>query len=604
MKEKISTPKVLMVGPGRNVMGGISTVVNSYYELGLDKKIGLRYISSMEDGSKIKKLAIAFSSYIEFSRHIKECDIVHVHMAAQASFTRKSIFIKKAKKAGKKIIIHQHSADFDDFYFKQCDAKKRKQIKKIFAMADIIIVLSEEWAKFFGENICDLEKIVILYNGVIIPKYCKKDYTDTNVLFLGRLLYLLLLCQDAGLYRNNSTIIRNIIFFVCIIFLMIWKAKIKKKEIVYFSLVALIMVALRFYHHDAQFIDELMKVLEHLLVAYTIFKIDSNKCATRFVRIVTFFSMISLIAYAIANFVPEIYDLPIFTSYKVAWAGSDFIFKGVLFYVYRAFEPFRNNGIFTEPGVYQIVLSAAIFVLLFNGKSLDISKKKKVKYLTILCITMITTTSTTGYISLVALILLGAMQRKTVFPENRIARRILIVGVFIILIDYCVQGTDSFISVYLFDKLNSLTLDGSQITGQSMWTSSGNARMAVYYQMIKVITSKPLGCGFTNFYNLLNVLYGGNAAGARLLIYFAAMGVIPMLLILFPIFNIMWKNKTSVYQFIAYIFIFINTGIAQSKGIYAALAILPLIAVAEKMKSGTKGTPRREHRLMSGDLIQ
>ena len=50
--------------------------------------------------------------------------------------------------------------------------------------------------------------------------------------------------------------------------------------------------------------------------------------------------------------------------------------------------------------------------------------------------------------------------------------------------------------------------------------------------------------------------------------------------------------------------IFINTGIAQSKGIYAALAILPLIAVAEKMKSGTKGTPRREHRLMSGDLIQ
>ena len=59
MKEKISTPKVLMVGPGRNVMGGISTVVNSYYELGLDKKIGLRYISSMEDGSKIKKLAIS-----------------------------------------------------------------------------------------------------------------------------------------------------------------------------------------------------------------------------------------------------------------------------------------------------------------------------------------------------------------------------------------------------------------------------------------------------------------------------------------------------------------------------------------------------------------
>ena len=125
MKEKINIPKVLMVGPGRDVMGGISTVVNSYYELGLDKEVELRYVSSMEDGSKLKKLLVAFNSYMEFSRHIKEYDIVHVHMAAQASFTRKSIFIKKAKKAGKKIIIHQHSADFDDFYFRQSDAKKR-----------------------------------------------------------------------------------------------------------------------------------------------------------------------------------------------------------------------------------------------------------------------------------------------------------------------------------------------------------------------------------------------------------------------------------------------------------------------------------------------
>lgn len=90
-------------------MGGISTVVNSYYELGLDKKIGLRYISSMEDGSKIKKLAIAFSSYIEFSRHIKECDIVHVHMAAQAEFYKKKYFYKKSKESRKK---NNHSSAF------------------------------------------------------------------------------------------------------------------------------------------------------------------------------------------------------------------------------------------------------------------------------------------------------------------------------------------------------------------------------------------------------------------------------------------------------------------------------------------------------------
>ncbi len=42
-------PKVLMVGPGRDVMGGISTVVNSYYELGLDKQVDLK-IHSFHEG--------------------------------------------------------------------------------------------------------------------------------------------------------------------------------------------------------------------------------------------------------------------------------------------------------------------------------------------------------------------------------------------------------------------------------------------------------------------------------------------------------------------------------------------------------------------------
>lgn len=398
------------------------------------------------------------------------------------------------------------------------------------------------------------------------------------------LLYLLLLCQDAGLYRNNSNIIRNIIFVTSIAFIIIWKLKIEKREIIYLCVVIFIMVMLQFYHRDPQFIDEMQKVLEHLLVAYTAYKMDIDKCGTRFVKIVIFFSVISLICYGIANVAPEIYNLPIFTSYEVAWAGTSFTFKGIWLYVYRSFEPFRNNGIFTEPGVYQIVLSAAIFVLLFNSRSLFINKKKERKYLIILCITMLTTTSTTGYISLIVLIFLGAMQRKIIFPENHMIRRILIAGFVIVFVDYYIRGTDSILSLFLLDKLNAVTLEGSRITGQSMGASSGNARMAVYYQMLQVVTSRPLGYGFTNFYGLLNALYNGNAAGARLLIYFAAMGIVPMLLIILPIFNIMWKNKSSIYQFIAYIFIFINTGVAQSKGIYAALVILPLIALAESRK--------------------
>ena len=46
--------KVLMIGPDRSVHGGISGVVNNYYEAGLDRKIDLCYIGTMVEGSKFR----------------------------------------------------------------------------------------------------------------------------------------------------------------------------------------------------------------------------------------------------------------------------------------------------------------------------------------------------------------------------------------------------------------------------------------------------------------------------------------------------------------------------------------------------------------------
>lgn len=178
---------VLMIGPGRDVMGGISTVVNNYYSCGLDKKVQLLYLPTMEDGSKSKKMMVAVKAYIRFTDLVKKCDIVHVHMAAQASFDRKAFFIRKAHKAGKRIIIHQHAADFDKYFLEQVNEKKRSQIKQIFSLADKVIVLSEEWADFFSKYVCETDRIVIIHNGVIIPKFEKHDYKDHNVLMLGRL---------------------------------------------------------------------------------------------------------------------------------------------------------------------------------------------------------------------------------------------------------------------------------------------------------------------------------------------------------------------------------------------------------------------------------
>ena len=91
-----------MVGSGRHVMGGIATVVNNYYTGSLDKDVDLYYFPTMEDGNKVKKLAVAAKAYATFGGFLKKYNIVHIHMAAQASFDRKAMFIEKAHKAGKK----------------------------------------------------------------------------------------------------------------------------------------------------------------------------------------------------------------------------------------------------------------------------------------------------------------------------------------------------------------------------------------------------------------------------------------------------------------------------------------------------------------------
>ena len=174
-----------MIGAGRDVRGGVSSVVNSYYDAGLDKLCELTYLPTMEDGSKLKKLFVAVVARIRFERMIRKNDILHVHMSSDNSFYRKAVFIRKAHKEGKKIIIHMHGSTFDLFYKERCNDAQKQTVREIFAMADQVIALSEDWKEFLAEYICDEQKIVVIYNAVKIPEAYQKDYANRKMLFLG-----------------------------------------------------------------------------------------------------------------------------------------------------------------------------------------------------------------------------------------------------------------------------------------------------------------------------------------------------------------------------------------------------------------------------------
>ena len=190
MPEKI---KVLMIGPDQQMQGGVSTVVNNYYAAGIEQYVDVTYLSTISDGSKFAKLWWAVKSSASFSAAYKHYNLLHIHMAANASFIRKALLVKKAYKAGIPILIQEHGGDFNSFY-DRLDENERKTVKDIFSMADRVIALSEEWKEFFGNGICDPRKIVVMHNGVIVPEKGIEDYKSHNVLFLGRI------CKEKGIY--------------------------------------------------------------------------------------------------------------------------------------------------------------------------------------------------------------------------------------------------------------------------------------------------------------------------------------------------------------------------------------------------------------------
>lgn len=177
--------KVCMVVPEETVKGGIASVVNGYRQKGLGENITISYVESYRDGSKWQKLGKALKAYVLFRKEIRKNrpDIVHIHSSFGPSFYRKMPFIYMANKAGIPIVNHIHGAEFDVFYEKASD-KKRKRIQIVYNKCHMLIALSKEWEERLSQ-IVPAEKICIIENYCMIPKEPTRG--EEKILFLGEI---------------------------------------------------------------------------------------------------------------------------------------------------------------------------------------------------------------------------------------------------------------------------------------------------------------------------------------------------------------------------------------------------------------------------------
>ena len=210
---------IVMLGSGRGVKGGISSVVNNYFCSPLPKIYNLYYIPTHIDGNKFIKLNQFVKSFFIFIVRMLTCrvDIVHIHSASRASFYRKSVFILFSKLFRKNIILHIHGGEFGIFYHQESGRLKKWYIRKFMRLADVVIALSSKWKESLGDIMGGGEEIEIIPNPVALPdqkRVCHR--TDiTRILFMGKL------DRGKGIYdlieaaKTTIPIRKDLLFVIC-----------------------------------------------------------------------------------------------------------------------------------------------------------------------------------------------------------------------------------------------------------------------------------------------------------------------------------------------------------------------------------------------------
>jgi glycosyltransferase involved in cell wall biosynthesis len=160
--------------------GGMTAVLVSYNQY-IEK---MRFIPTWKLGNKLVKAWYALQAYVRTSVLLafdKRIKIVHIHGAANASFDRCRMFIRLAKRFGKKVILHEHAADFVEYYKGATDSQI---IRETLCQCDALIVLSQSWRKFFASLGVDESRIHVLNNIVSPPSLDSTNHAKDGKLHL------------------------------------------------------------------------------------------------------------------------------------------------------------------------------------------------------------------------------------------------------------------------------------------------------------------------------------------------------------------------------------------------------------------------------------
>lgn len=178
-----------MAGPSETgARGGMAGVIRGIRESEtLNREFLIDTFPTYIDGPLPLRLAYSVYGLLRFWPLRRQYDLVHLHTAERGSTLRKSLYLWGAKRAGKRVIVHIHGAEYLPFYDGLGPAGKRL-VSGFLHRADLVLALSDSWraeleARFPGA-VCGT-----LYNGVELPPFSAGDPAARrrSFLMLGRL---------------------------------------------------------------------------------------------------------------------------------------------------------------------------------------------------------------------------------------------------------------------------------------------------------------------------------------------------------------------------------------------------------------------------------
>lgn len=397
-------------------------------------------------------------------------------------------------------------------------------------------------------------------------------------------LFLIYISHGAVLYTLNSSQISIAIIVLCVVYIAFHRNMYKNFYVVHIIIFAALMGMLMLLHSQPYIMQVAFRIIESLLLLIVTYWIDKKQFINRFVKLTLFFAVVSLGFYFVQVIEPRTLQGVLKLQPPVTgWETSPFYGKWL--YTYRGiYALYRNNGIFTEPGLYQMILNSALAIVLFFPELVSYSKTRYRTVIVILVITIITTSSTSGYMGLL-IIIVGYMMKKNKSIYDKGLKKytvlILIAAVIGVLWDYYIRANDSILYINVISKFEDIGV---------LENASGGARLSVIELCAGLFAQNPtkvlFGFGYSTISSVM-AMSGTKTAGAFIFYFLTAAGLPVTIYLLYPYLIRPIKNKGYLIEIVVFILLYFNTSLAQSREAYPSLLLLPFVLAAINDRNDT-----------------